>query len=510
MFDLLLSGVDLVATPTVILLVALGCAGGLLVGALPGLGPLMGIILLLPAAFYLPPVAGMGMLIAIYVGGSCGGAISAILLRIPGTPLAAATLLDGYPLAKKGRAGDAIGVAISASAIGGMFGGVILVLFAPMLASIAVNFGPPEYFALAITGLMSIAVVSSESTTKGLLTGCLGILIATIGTDPMSNAQRFTFGDSNLSGGIHIVAIVVGLFAISEAAYQIEEGRLSATPKVINAKVSFRSLFLTLGHRWNLLRSSIIGTFFGALPGASGIIASFTSYAIAKARSKPEEGYGQGAVGGVVATESSNNACCGGALIPTLALAIPGDSACAVLMGALMLLGLQPGPQLFSLSGDVVGGVFLAYLLANVFLFVLGILMTPVFVSVLKLRKQYLVPSVLLMAMIGVYAIQSSVYDLWMAFLFGIVGYVLRKFQYPLSPIVIGVILGPIAEGNLRRSLLLSQDGLSIFAERPIAMTILFIDLIVILWAILPQATKRRLLPGRRPSPSETQNASAD
>ncbi|SNY92371.1 putative tricarboxylic transport membrane protein [Cohaesibacter sp. ES.047] len=510
MFDLLLSGVDLVATPSVILLVALGCAGGLLVGALPGLGPLMGIILLLPAAFYLPPVAGMGMLIAIYVGGSCGGAISAILLRIPGTPLAAATLLDGYPLAKKGRAGDAIGVAISASAIGGMFGGVILVFFAPMLASIAVNFGPPEYFALAVTGLMAIAVVSSESTTKGLLTGCLGILIAVVGTDPMSNAQRFTFGDSNLSGGIHIVAIVVGLFAISEAAYQIEEGRLSATPKVLNAKVSFRSLFLTLGHRWNLLRSSIIGTFFGALPGASGIIASFTSYAIAKARAKPEEAYGQGAIGGVVATESSNNACCGGALIPTLALAIPGDSACAVLMGALMLLGLQPGPQLFSLSGDVVGGVFLAYLLANVFLFVLGILMTPIFVSVLKLRKQYLVPSVLLMSMIGVYAIQSSVYDLWMAFLFGIVGYVLRKFQYPLSPIVIGVILGPIAEGNLRRSLLLSQDGLSIFAERPIAMAILFIDLIVILWAILPKETRRRLLPGRRLSPSEMQNASAD
>ncbi|SNS85292.1 tripartite tricarboxylate transporter permease [Tropicimonas sediminicola] len=497
MFDLLISGAGLIASPLVIILVALGCTGGLLVGALPGLGPLMGIILLLPAAFYLPPVAGMGMLIAIYVGGSCGGAISAILLRIPGTPLAAATLLDGYPMAKAGRAGDAIGVAIAASAIGGMFGGIILILFAPMLAQIAVNFGPPEYFALAVTGLMSIAVVSSESTVKGLMTGCLGILIAAVGTDTMSNAMRFTFDNHNLFGGIHIVAVVVGLFALSEAAFQIEEGKLDARPDVLNVKVSFRSLFLTLRHRWNLLRSSTIGTFFGALPGASGIIASFTAYAIAKAQARPEENYGKGAVGGVVATESANNACCGGALIPTLALAIPGDAACAVLMGALLLLGLQPGPQLFTFSGDIVGGVFLAYLLANVFLFVLGILLTPVFVSVLKLRKQYLVPSVLLLSMIGVYAIQSSVYDLWFAFIFGIVGYVLRKFDYPLSPIVIGIILGPIAEGNLRRSLLLSQDGLSIFAERPIALTILAIDLLVILWVLLPRRVKGRLVPSR-------------
>lgn len=497
MFDLLLSGMGLIASPLVIGLVALGCIGGLLVGALPGLGPLMGIILLLPAAFYLPPVAGMGMLIAIYVGGSCGGAISAILLRIPGTPLAAATLLDGYPMAKAGRAGDAIGVAIAASAIGGMFGGLILIFFAPLLAQVAVNFGPPEYFALAVTGLMSIAVVSEESTVKGLMTGCLGILIALIGTDPMSNALRFTFGAPSLFGGIHIVAIVVGLFALSEAAIQIEEGRLSAKPDVLNVRVSFRSLFLTLRHRWNLLRSSTIGTFFGALPGASGIIASFTAWAIAKAQAGPDEHYGKGAVGGVVATESANNACCGGALIPTLALAIPGDAACAVLMGALLLLGLQPGPQLFTFSGDVVGGVFLAYLLANVFLFVLGVLLTPVFVSVLKLRKQYLVPTVLLLSMIGVYAIQSSVADLWFAFLFGAIGYVLRKFDYPLSPIVIGIILGPIAEGNLRRSFLLSQEGLSIFAERPIALTILAIDLAVIAWCVLPRRMRARLVPSR-------------
>lgn len=494
MFDMLISGAGLVGTPLVLILVALGCVGGLLIGALPGLGPLMGIILLLPAAFYLPPVAGMGLLIAIYVGGSCGGAVSAILLRIPGTPLAAATLLDGFPLAKKGRAGDAIGVAISASALGGMFGGVILIFFAPLLARIAVNFGPPEYFALAVTGLLSIAVVSSESTVKGLMTGCLGLLIAMVGTDQMSQAYRFTLGQPQLFGGFHIVAVVVGLFALSEAAFQIEEGGLSAKPRMEKVRVGFASLFLTLRHGWNLLRSSTIGTFFGALPGASGIIASFTAYAIARGRSDGSETYGEGAVGGVVATESANNACCGGALIPTLALAIPGDAACAVLMGALLLLGLQPGPQLFSLSGDVVGGVFLAYLIANVFLFVLGIMLTPVFASVLRLRKQYLVPSVLLLSMVGVYALQSSVFDLWVAFVFGALGYVLRKFAYPLAPIVIGIVLGPIAEGDLRRSMLLSQDGLSIFLERPIALTILTIDLLVLIWAFAPRRLRLGLI----------------
>ncbi|MGR3804109.1 tripartite tricarboxylate transporter permease [Marinibacterium profundimaris] len=493
MFDMLLSGMDLLASPQVILLVAFGCIGGLRVGALPGLGPLMGIILMLPLAYYLPPVAGMGMLIAIYVGGSCGGAVAAILLRIPGTPLAAATLLDGYPMAKNGRAGDAIGVAISASAIGGIFGGIVLVFFAPLLAQVAVNFGPPEYFALAITGLLSIAVVSSESTLKGLLTGCLGLLIAMVGTDPMNNAYRFDFGMSDLLGGVHIVAVVVGLFALSEAAFQIREGHMDARPDVQNVRVSFRSLFLMLEHKWNLLRSSVIGTFFGALPGASGIIASFTAYAIARAGNRGGETYGEGAVGGVVATESSNNACCGGALIPTLALAIPGDAACAVLMGALLLLGLQPGPQLFTLSGDIVGGVFLAYLLANVFLFVLGILLTPVFVSVLKLKKKFLVPSVLLLSLVGVYALQSSVFDLWMAFLFGAVGYVLRRFDYPLAPIVIGIVLGPIAEGNYRRSLLLSRDGFEIFLDRPICATILAINVLVILWVVTPARFKSRL-----------------
>ncbi|MEH0388445.1 tripartite tricarboxylate transporter permease [Vibrio mimicus] len=485
MYEILFEGVDQFLTITVFFNVVIGTILGLLVGVLPGLGPLMGMILLLPFAYQLPPVAGIGLLVAIFIGGSCGGAISAILLRIPGTPLAAATLLDGYPMAKKGRSADAIGIAISASALGGLIGGVMLIFFTPMLAEVAMNFGPPEYFALSITGLLSITIVSSESTVRGLMSGCLGLLLATVGTDQLSMAERFTLGSSDLLSGLNIGSVVVGLFAISEVMVQVQSDDLNFKPRIEKVKVSFRSLMLVFKHKVNLIRSSIIGVFFGAIPGASGIISSFASYAVTRSLAKNRHEYGQGAEGGVVATESSNNACCGGAMIPTLALAVPGDASCAVLMSALMLLGLQPGPQLFALSGDVVGGVFLSYLLSNVFLLFLGLLMTPFFVSVLKLKKSILLPIVLILSILGTFALQSSVFDLWIMLTLGIVGYLLRQAEFPLAPIVIGFILGPIAEGNLRRSLLISQNGFGIFLERPIGTTILVVNLILVIAAVV-------------------------
>ncbi|ENM5730501.1 tripartite tricarboxylate transporter permease [Vibrio mimicus] len=485
MYEILFEGVDQFLTITVFFNVVIGTIFGLLVGVLPGLGPLMGMILLLPIAYQLPPVAGIGLLVAIFIGGSCGGAISAILLRIPGTPLAAATLLDGYPMAQKGRSADAIGIAISASALGGLIGGVMLIFFTPMLAEVAMNFGPPEYFALSITGLLSITIVSSESTVRGLMSGCLGLLLATVGTDQLSMAERFTLGSSDLLSGLNIGSVVVGLFAISEVMVQVQSDDLNFKPRIEKVKVSFRSLMLVFKHKVNLIRSSIIGVFFGAIPGASGIISSFASYAVTRSLAKNRHEYGQGAEGGVVATESSNNACCGGAMIPTLALAVPGDASCAVLMSALMLLGLQPGPQLFALSGDVVGGVFLSYLLSNIFLLFLGLLMTPFFISMLKLKKSILLPIILILSILGTFALQSSVFDLWIMLTLGIVGYLLRQAEFPLAPIVIGFILGPIAEGNLRRSLLISQNGFGIFLERPIGTTILVVNLILVIAAVV-------------------------
>ncbi|MEP0522143.1 MAG: tripartite tricarboxylate transporter permease [Hyphomicrobiales bacterium] len=492
LIDSIFSGYSLFMTPLAIGLTLLGVLIGLVVGALPGLGPLMGIILLLPVAIGLPPVAAMGFLIAIFVGGSCGGSISAILLRIPGTPLAAATLFDGYPMAKKGRASDAIGIAISASAIGGLFGGVVLILLAPALAHFAGNFAPPEYAALAVTGLIAIAVISEGSLLKGLISGCFGLLLATIGTDEFSTGYRFTFDSHHMLNGFHIVAVVVGLFAISEMAHQAMSNDLLKKPKIEIARPGFGSVLLTLNHWKNLLRSSTIGAFFGTLPGAGGVISSFTSYAVAKAASKPDEKYGEGAEGGVVATESANNATVGGTLVPSLALGIPGDASSAVLIGALLILGFFPGPTLFEQQPEIVGGIFLVYLASNVFLLIAGILATPLFVYVLRVPKSYLIPIVLLLCSIGTFALQASVFDLMVMLGFGLVGILFRAGGYPLSPIVIGIILGPLLENNLRRSLLISQDGYWIFLDRPVSATLIAINFLLIAGAVWFAFRKKR------------------
>lgn len=485
-FETLTSGAHLFFTPYALLLTAFGCFIGLVIGVLPGLGPLMGIILLTPVALYLPPVAGMGLLIAIFVGGSCGGAVSAILLRIPGTPLAAATLLDGYPMAQRGKAAEAIGIAISASALGGLLGGLCLIFLSPLLAAVALRFGPPEYFALTLLGLISITVVSRESTVKGLMVGAVGMLFSTIGMDQFASAYRFTFDLPQMLGGFHIVAMVVGLFALSEMFIQIESGDLDRQSRVELVRASWRALLITLKRWLNLIRSSLIGIFFGALPGAGGVIAAFTSYAVARSASKEPETFGKGNPDGVVATEAANNACCGGTLIPTLALAIPGDASSAVLMGALILVGFFPGPELFENNIDIVGGIFLAYITANVALFFLGIIFTPVFASVLRLKKKHLIPIVTLLSVIGVYAIQGSAFDLWIMLGFGVIGYFLRKYEYPLAPMVIGAVLGPICENNFRRSLVLSADDYNIFIDRPITLTILIICAIAIIATCLP------------------------
>lgn len=486
------SGFSLLMTPMAIGLTFLGVVFGMVVGALPGLGPLMGIILLLPVAIGLPPVAAMGFLIAIFVGGSCGGSISAILLRIPGTPLAAATLFDGYPMAQKGRAADAIGIAISASALGGLFGGVVLILLAPALARFASNFAPPEYAALAVTGLIAIAVISDGSLLKGLIAGCFGLLLATIGTDEFSTGYRFTFDSYYMLDGFHIVAVVVGLFAISEMAYQAMGTDLTEKPRIDIARPGFSSVFLTVKHWKNLLRSSTIGAFFGALPGAGGVISSFTAYAVAKAAARPDEKYGEGAEGGVVATESANNATVGGTLVPSLALGIPGDASSAVLIGALLILGYFPGPTLFDQQPEIVGGIFLVYLASNVFLLIVGILATPLFVYVLRVPKSYLIPVVLLLCSIGTFALQASVFDLMVMLGFGLVGILFRAAAYPLSPVVIGIILGPLLENNLRRSLLISDDGYWIFLERPVAAVLLGVNLILVAGALWMSIQNRR------------------
>ncbi len=497
MFEVLSAGFESFFGFNQILSTSFGVFFGIVLGVLPGVGPLLGVIILTPVAFYMDPVSGMGMLIGIFVGGSCGGAISAILLRIPGTPIAAATLLDGYPMAQKGQAPEAVGLAISASSIGGFLGGIMLVFFSPLLAKVAMKFTPPELFALAFTGLISIAVVSGESTVKGLLSGCLGLLIATMGLDPfISEFDRFTFDQPNLLGGINIVSVLVGLFAVSETMIQIEKGvaELDASIKIKTFRPPVIYSITTVLKRWvNLLRSSTVGAFIGALPGAGAVIAAFVSYAAAKGSAKDPSKFGTGIPEGVIATEAANNACCGGTLIPALALAIPGDAISAVLLSAMIMLGAFPGPTLFRDYPEMAGGIFLAYIASNIILFILGILFTPFFVFILKLKKNRLIPIVLLVSAIGTFALQGSVFDLQMMMLFGLLGYVLRKNEFPLAPIIIARVLGPIVEDNFRRSLIMSDHGMEIFWSRPISATILTINILLLVWAFTPRQVWRHL-----------------
>jgi len=315
--------------------------------------------------------------------------------------------------------------------------------------------------------------LSEGSTVKGLITGTFGLAIATMGTDEFTNAYRFTFGNFNLTSGPHIVPVVVGLFALSEVFFQVEGGGFLVSPKIQKLKISFHALKLISAHKFNLLRSALIGTGLGAIPGAGGDVSAFVSYAVARRIARPEEGYGEGAEGGVVATEAANNGCCGGALIPSLSLGIPGDASTAVLLAALFLLGFFPGPELFRYNADIAGGIFIAYLVGNVVLLFLGIVLVPFFGAVLKLPKAWLLPIVLLLSTMGTYALQNSTFDLWVMLVFGALGYLLRRANYPLAPIIIGMILGPVLENNFRRSLLISRDGLEIFIDRPISATIL-------------------------------------
>jgi len=499
MFELF-QGLPLFFTPLALVASTLGIVAGLVIGVLPGLGPLMGIVLMLPIAFHLPPIAGMGMLIAIYIGGSAGGSVSAILLRIPGTPIAAATLFDGYPLAQKGRAQDAVGLAMTASTIGGLIGGFFLLFFSPLLAKFALRFAPPEYFGMALLGVLTIAIVSEGSALKGLLAGGLGLTLAMIGTDEFTNAYRFTFGNFNLSSGPHVVSVVVGLFALSEVFFQIEGGGFLDRPTVQRLRVSFNAFRLILRHKVNLVRSALIGTFFGAIPGTGGDVSAFISYAAAKKLSRSGEVYGQGAEGGVVATEAANNGCCGGALIPTLSLGIPGDGSTAVLMGALILLGFFPGPELFRSHPEIVGGIFVAYMMGNLIMLVLGIGLAPLFGRVLRIPKAWLIPAVLMLSVLGTYALQNSIFDLWVMLVFGGVGYVMRRAHYPLAPVIIGMILGNILENNFRRALLLSHDGPMIFFERPISAVIIAIDIVLLVTIVVSSI---RTSEGRKQDASE-------
>lgn len=451
-----------------------GVSIGIVIGALPGVGPLLGVVMAIPFTFYMDPVSSMALLMGIYQGGAYGGALSAVVIGIPGTPMAAATMLDARPMALNGKASLAVTLSTIASSLGGIISALILIAVAPALAKIAIKFGPAETAAFALLGLTTMGALSGGSPVKGWAMGFLGLFIATIGLDPVSGVSRFSFGSVYLDSGITLIPLLVGLFSISEVLSQIENPiRASDGSKTLSASVAvFRSL---VERPINYVRSSLIGVFVGILPGIGGVTASFMSYRVAMGFKKPKDPeFREGNPDGVIASEAANSAVTGGALIPMLALAIPGDPVVAVLMGGLMIQGVQPGATMFTNHPEVVQGIFAVFLIGSVLLLPLGFAFMRAIVGILKFPSWAIMSGVLMISIVGTYAVSRQISDIWMLLCFGVVGYLLRKGDYPLAPIVIGFVLGPIFEKNFRRTGLISQGDLfGYILDRPIALGVL-------------------------------------
>jgi len=470
----------------------LGVSGGIVVGALPGLTASVGIILLLPFTFQLDPGTAMVMLCGMFCGAIYGGSISAILISTPGTPSAAATLLDGYPLAQKGQAGKAIGIATIASTAGGIISTFCLMFIAPQLARVALKFGPEEYFALMVFGLTIIASVSGKSLTKGVIAGLFGLLIATVGLDPVTGYARFSFGIPDLMGGFALLPVLIGLFAISEIFVQLEDvtrAKVRVYQKVGNVLPTLqeiKSVSLVI------LFCSFLGTFIGVIPGTGGAIASFLAYNEAKRWSKDPDSFGKGNMAGIAAPEAANNGTTGGAMVPLLTLGIPGDVVTAVMLGALMLIGLRPGPLLFKEHPDVVNSVFAGLMVANFLILLLGILSVRLFPYVLRVPYAILFPIIFTLCFLGSFSLNNSVYDMLVALIFGVVGYIMKKNGYPAAPVVLGVILGPIAEDELGHAMILSKGQWQVLFQSPIALFFYGLSAFTVVFSLKRELGKRR------------------
>lgn len=464
-------------SPVNLLLNLLGVVVGILFGFLPGLSATMGVALMMPFTFGMSPVSGFALLLGVYVGGIYGGSITAILIRTPGTPAAAATVLDGYPLTENGRAREALSAATLGSFIGGIFSCIVLIIGAQYVAEFALKFGPPEYFAVGMFGLSMVSSLSKKNPVKGIISACIGLMLATIGIDKIGGITRFTLGNPNMMGGIELVSALVGLFALSEVFFKMR-GIRTAKPYSKVGEIGGKSLTIpgiVKNHGFNVLRSSIIGTVVGIIPATGSGTASWISYNEAMRASKHPENFGKGEVDGVLASEVANNAVTGGALVPLLTLGVPGDSVTAIMMGALMIQGLTPGPSLFTSHLDTINGIYVMMILANIFMVVLGMCGVRLFLQVLRVPTSSLMSCVLALCCLGAYAIRNNSFDIGVALLLGIVGYLFDKADYPATPALLGLILGADIEANFRRSLTMSAGDASVFFTRPICCVFLLI-----------------------------------
>lgn len=476
-----------VLAPMSLLWMNIGLAAGIIIGALPGLTGTMGIALLLPLTYGMSSIHGMMLLLGVYCGGIYGGSITAILINTPGTPASAATSLDGYPMAQQGHAKRALHDALAASMIGGLISCVILLTCAPMVAKFALNFGAREYFALSLFGLTIIASVGGKSVLKGLLMGFAGLLLGCVGIDSLEGVSRFTFGNNYLTGGFNIIPVLIGLFAITEIMTKSRDinKAVGTTVAVEEEKVSFADV---LRYKIVLLKSSVIGAFIGAVPGTGAAIASFLAYNEAHRTSKHPEEYGMGSEEGLVACESSNNAVTGATMIPLLTLGIPGDTNTAVLLGALTMQGIQPGPMLFTKQANWVYSIMIGMMLINLFMYLQGRLFVKGFSNITKISTKIMVPCLVVLCVIGAYAIKYNTFNAAAMVVIGVIGYLLKKLDFPLTPMVIGLVLGNLCESNMRRALLLSRGNWLTFFQSPIACVFLALAVFMLFFPMIRDA----------------------
>ncbi|HVG50253.1 MAG TPA: tripartite tricarboxylate transporter permease [Xanthobacteraceae bacterium] len=489
--DSLLIGFSVALRPDVLWYAFLGCVVGTLVGILPGIGPLAGMSILLPATFGLDATKAVVMLAGIYYGSQYGGSTTAILMRIPGEAASVMTCIDGYAMAQRGRAGAALCIAAIGSFIAGTLGVLALTLIAPPLAGFALRFGPPEYTALLVLGLVLLAYLSSTSLVRTLLMAALGLLLGTIGIDTMTGHFRYSFGIAELGDGIGIVPVAVGLFGLGEI--------LSTPSKSVTGKILAPKLRELLPNRdeirqsaMPIARGSVLGFLIGLTPGSAHIISSFLSYALEKRVSKTPEEFGRGAVAGVAGPEAANNAASTGAFVPMLALGLPTGPVTAVLMAALLIHGVPPGPQLVSDHPKVFWGFVASMYVGNLMLLALNLPLVGLFVNLLRIPYGYLYPLVIMFCIVGVYAVNNSIVDVWIMLIMGALGYFLRKFGFDPAPLVLGLVIAPTFELSLRQSLVMSNGNWTIFFSRPIALVLLIVAAALLALAAAPLVTRKK------------------
>lgn len=484
MIEGLLLGLQNVISPLNLFILFLAILIGFVGGATPGISGAMLILILLPITYGMDPIPAFLLMTSIYAATVYSGSISAILFKTPGTPEAIATVFDGYPMAQKGQAGRALGLAISSSAIGGTIGTVLLILLTPLLASLALQFSSPEYFALAVLGLTVVASLSGGDLLRGVIGVLFGLFIASIGIDRMTGVDRFTFGSVDLRSGIGLVPILIGLFAISEVfsksneSAQIQQKMMKVKTKILDMKL-LKSLKGTIG------RSSLIGTFIGILPGVGATTASIVAYSEEVRWSKKPEKFGTGTPEGIAAPESANNSAAMGAMVPLLALGIPGSVTTAIILGAFVLHGLQPGPMMLVNEKGLVYTIFVGLLIVNVLMLIFAKPFISIFQHTVKLPYTILGPFILIFCILGTYADRNSIFDLWIMLIFGVLGYYLSKIKFPIAAIVLGIVLGPIAEEEFRRSLLISNGDYTIFFTRPISAVLLIMAIVLLVIPLL-------------------------